>query len=110
MAPLALEAGHLLERGVAGEFGLALDAAGAARGRGEAVRGHFHLRVLVRGDRAQAFAQIDCVKLDAATGAVQVAEELALQRLDRALALEAGETVVGSECRHRRPRYHRRRE
>src|SRR5690606_11913259 len=60
VAAPALEAHHPLERGVAGERGLAFDAAGTARRRREPVVGEHQFDVMrgVFRDRAKPFAEI----------------------------------------------------
>ena len=56
VAALALEAGHALERRIAGELNLAFDAATAPRSGGEAVVGQYQFGLMrhVLRDRAQA--------------------------------------------------------
>ena len=115
MAALALEAGHALERRIAGELNLAFDAATAPRSGGEAVVGQYQFGLMrhVLRDRAQApirtEVEIDRVgrgdELAQVGSAVEVAQELALESLNGALVLQAGESgaaAVVCERRHRR--------
>jgi hypothetical protein len=85
----------------------------AQRARREAVGGQFERGVAVHvlGDRAQTFAKLERVgRGDDLPGTVELAQEPALERFDRAFVLEPGKpgaaTVVGEG---RRGRDHRQR-